>query len=92
MAEVGNPGGAAFSVATVVGLELARWPVPFVSSQLQVGTAWMGRHDIKTVEGQLHGVAWSTWKLVEPLGLAKTWAEFQDVAARAGLRATSAVT
>ena len=90
--EIGRPGGTAVSVATTVGLELARTPVPFVSSQLQVGIVRLGRHDIHTLEGQLHGPAWSSWKLVESRGLATSWDEFQGLASGAGFRAASATT
>jgi diguanylate cyclase (GGDEF)-like protein len=51
--EMNNPGGSAFSIATVVGLDLARAPIPYVSSQLQVGTAWRGRHEIQSIKGEL---------------------------------------
>jgi hypothetical protein len=90
--EIGQPGGAAFSIAATVGLELARTPVPFVSSQLQVGIVRLGRHDIHTLDGQLYGPAWSSWTLIESRGLATCWAEFEALANGAGFRAASAAT
>jgi hypothetical protein len=90
--ETGNPGGTAFSIATSVALDLTKSPIPFVSSRLQVGTVWQGRHETKTLEGAFHGPAWSSWKLVENHGLATTWNDFQAIAGKSGFRASGAVT
>jgi hypothetical protein len=87
--EVGWRGGAAFSIATSVGLSLARAPQPSISSQLQIGTVWPDRYEIKTVDGQLAGPAWSMWRQVESTGLAKSWGEFARIAADAGLSAAA---
>jgi hypothetical protein len=90
--EIMNPGGAAFSTATAVALHLGRNPLALVSSQLQVGTVWQDKHVINTLDGQLFGPAWSSWKLVQPQGLATSWDEFRRITTAAGLSATAAAT
>jgi hypothetical protein len=90
-AEVNNPGGMASTLASAVAGHLARNPETTVSPQLQVGTAWRGRHDLRTLKGEFYG-AWTSWALVSPTGLAGTWDEFVQIAGDAGLSATAAVT
>lgn len=87
-----DPGGAAFSTATAVGLHLARNPLTLVSPQLQIGTVWQDKHVINTLEGELIGPAWSSWKRVESHGLATSWEDFARIAKGAGLSAAAAAT
>ena len=90
--EVANRGGTAFSVAGDVARGLAENPIAAVSGQLQVGTVWPDRHDIRTLRGEQHGPAWSSWTLVEPQGLATSWDEFQRLCQAADLEAAVART
>lgn len=90
--ETMNPGGTATSVAMFVAMELAKNPLAKVSGQLQVGTVWQDRYEIKTLDGRQHGAAWSSWQLVKPDGLATSWNEFQQLAEANGLQASAAAT
>ena len=90
--ETMNPGGTATTMAMFVAMALAKHPVAKISSRLQVGTVWLNRYDLKTLETEQYGPAWSSWHLADPKGVATSWSEFQQLATVNGLRASAAAT
>ncbi|MDP2319175.1 MAG: hypothetical protein Q8O42_07560 [Acidobacteriota bacterium] len=90
--EVGNRGGAAFTIAGSVARGLAKQPNPDVGGQLQVGCVFSGQYDIRTLEVEQYGPHWSSHRRVESSGLVKTWEEFEAIAASNNVTAGAAST